>query len=145
MKWLLVTMLLFIASAEAQIFRCETQQGLVFSDTPCSAEAEIVDVESDSSGITAGTSDEVLAQLAQKKEQRALEREQARKLKASQQPVYMPAPVEQTVIYPGIWPYRPSYRPYPRPPRQQPNPGQGGRPPMLLPESGGSLLQIPKR
>lgn len=139
-------MSLVAVSAQAQIFRCDTQQGLVFSDTPCSAEAEVVTIENDSSGISGGTSDEVRAQLAQKKEQRAQEREQARKLRASRppSPVYVPVPVEQTVIYPGVWPWRPGHRPHPRPPRPQPKPERTGITP-LLPGSGGSLIRIPER
>jgi len=146
MNWLLITLLLTAASAEAQIFRCETPDGLIFSDSPCSAEAEVVNVDNVSAGISGGPSEEVKAELAEKKAQRAEEREQARKLRASQppQPVYLPAPAGQTVIYPGYWPWRPDYRPHPEPPGPQPKPEPYARPP-LLPDSDGSLIRIPKR
>lgn len=146
MKWLLITISLVAAAAEAQIYRCETPAGPVFSDNCCSAEAEVVIVEIDSAAISGGTSDEVRAELVLKKAQRAEAQEQARKLRASQppQPVYLPVRAEKTVVYPGYWPWRPGYRPHPRHPRPQPKPEQPARPP-LLPDTGGSVIRIPKR
>lgn len=142
---LLISLLLISSFAEAQIFRCETVDGLVFSDTPCSKQAEVVDVENGSSGISGGPSEEVKAELEQKKADRAEQREQARELqatRAAQQPVYVPVPVEQSVIYPGDWPWRP--RPHPRPPRPRPQPVQPTLPPML-PDSGGGTIRFPRR
>lgn len=142
MKWSLLSLLLIVTvSAEAQIFRCDTPNGLVFSDTPCSGQAEVVDVVNGSSGISGGPSDEVKAELEQKKADRAEEREEARKLQASQvqQPVYVPTPVDQSVIYPGVWPWRPGVRPHPRPPRPRPKPVE-----PILPDSGNGTIRFPR-
>ena len=146
MKWLLI-ILAFVSTAEAQIYRCETPAGTVFSDTRCSSQAELMTVEDLSSGIEGGPSEAVVAELDKKRAQREEDRQEARKLRAtqaSQQPLYVPAPVEQTVVYPGLWPWRPGPRPHPRPPHARPKPAQPSLPPDL-PVSGGGTIQFPRR
>jgi len=114
---------------EAQIYRCETSQGPVFSDTLCGDQAELITIEDDSSGITPGPQDETLEYLALKREERAearKEKAQAR-ISRSQNPVVVP--VQQPVEYPAYWPtgrfwHRPIHRPRPdRPSRPIANPG----------------------
>ena len=128
-KVLYFALALVASFTEAQIYRCETSQGPVFSDTLCGDQAELITIEDDSSGITPGPPDETREYLAQKREERAearKEKTQAQVFRA-QNPVVHPE--QQLVEYPAYWPagrywHRPIHRPRPaRPSRPIVNPG----------------------
>ena len=49
--WIGMACLLAVASVRAgDIYRCETDQGVVFSQTPCEENAEKLDIKTDSAG-----------------------------------------------------------------------------------------------
>ncbi len=122
---------------EAQIYRCETSQGPVFSDTLCGDQAELITIGDDSSGITPGPPDETREYLARKREERA----EARKEKAQGQ-VFRAHnhPEQQSVEYPAYWPagrywHRPIHRPRPDHPSR----------PIVNPGISDNVLRIPDR
>ena len=128
-KLLYFALALVASLTEAEIYRCETSQGPVFSDMLCGNQAELITIEDDSSGITSGPTEETREYLAQKREERA----EARKEKARAQvfrarnPVVLPE--QRPVENPAYWPAdrywrRPINRPRPdRPSRSIVNPG----------------------
>lgn len=125
MKVLIVMILLVIplvagGPARAEIYRCETPKGVVFSDRECGESAELVTLENDSAGIAIGPSDEVRERLAEQRAERAEERA-ARAERRANQPPPPPAPVviERRVGYPYWWGNRP---PVLRPPPERPRP-----------------------
>lgn len=129
-----VLLVLIAPLAQAQIYKCEGAEGPVYSDRPCSDQAEIVTVRDSSSGIAPGPSDEAKQYLADKRDQRASDRAQRASAPASNQPQ---APVVvsdgQDYGYPVYWPAygnRPN-----RPPRPKPEP------PIVQPDPGGSVIR----
>ena len=137
---LLFALVLAASFTEAQIYRCETSQGPVFSDTLCGDQAELITIEDDSSGITPGPSDETREYLAQKREERAeARREKAQaQLFRAQNPLVVPQ--QQPVEYPAYWPadrYR--HRPI-----QRPRPDRPSRP-IVNPGISDNVLRIPYR
>jgi hypothetical protein len=113
------------ARADSEIYRCETPDGLVFSDEPCSDAAQLIEVEDHSSGISGGPPEEVRNYLAEQRDAREQERKDRLQARAMAPP---PAPppqiitVEQPVFYPGYW-WRPQ-----RPPHHRPKPERPQRP-----------------
>jgi hypothetical protein len=133
MNRLLFLLLLAAPLAQAQIYRCDGDQGPVYSDKPCGEQAEVVTVQDSSSGISPGPSDDVKDYLASKREERANDR--AQQQAAPNNPAQPPLVVTegQNYGYPVYWPgngNRP-VRPKPQPPIQPP--------PDL--EPGGSVLR----
>gem|GEM_PF-2258772 len=146
-------MAIFAPAAFAQIYHCETEDGPVFSDTPCGEQAKVVELQPQSSGVAGGPPAETKAYLAQKREEREEARAEQQRLEAMRprEPVYVPVPVE-TESYPAFWPrYGGHHRP--RPPGHRPGrPGRPGGPggdrpgrppgsPDDGPGSGGSVLK----
>jgi hypothetical protein len=122
----LLALILATPAAQADIYRCESDRGIVFSDRPCSEEATVVTIEDSSAGIAPGPPEEVREYLAQKREERAEER--AARRQAAREAAARATPPVVTVerpVYPGWW-GRPPYPP------QRPRPPQN-RPPSLLP------------
>jgi hypothetical protein len=124
-----------------EIYRCETEDGVVFTDLECAGEGqgERVTLAPDTAGITPGPPDEVREYLARKREERA---EALRKEWewAARQPAPTPAPVviERRVGYPYGWGGY-GYRP-PRPPlRPEPPIAPPVRPPQR--PGGGDVLR----
>lgn len=117
-RWIVLPALLPLV-ASAQIFRCETPEGPVFSDRLCGEAAEVVQLRADTAGLGGGASEEVRAYLAQKRDERAAERETAQD-RDSQAPAPAPQVIEQPVMY---WPmmHRPD-RPHDRPRPERPRP-----------------------
>ena len=129
------------ASTADEIYRCETETGVVFTDLECGGEGEgeKVVLAPETSGIKPGPPEEVRAYLAQKREERA---EALRKEWewAARQPAPAPAPVviERPVGYPYWWGGH-GYRP-PRPPlRPEPPVAPPVRPPLR--PGGGDVLR----
>jgi hypothetical protein len=125
------------------IYRCETEEGVVFTDLECAGdgETEVVTLAPDTAGITPGPPEEVREYLARKREERAEALRQEWEW-AARQPPPAPAPIviERQVGYPywgggyGYRPPRPPIRPEPLPvaPRlrqpQRPGGGEALRP-----------------
>lgn len=131
-KALIIALTLAAPAAQGEIYRCESEQGTVFSDRPCGDEAVVVAIEDESAGIAPGPPEEVRDYLAQKREERARERaeqRQAAREAASRQPP--PVVTVERPAYPAWWgpsPYPPMR---PRPPHNRPRP----QPPVMpLPE-----------
>ncbi len=142
-QWfLLSTVLLAFALSTSEglradeIYRCETETGVVFTDIECAGgdQGEVVTLAPETAGITPGPPEEVRQYLAQKREERAeaLRREVEW---AARQPPPAPAPVvvEQRIATPYWWggygyrPPRPPIRPEPPvAPRLRQPPGSGG-------------------
>ena len=128
----------------AQIYRCDTPEGPVFSDEMCGTEARLVELEEDSQGLGGGPSEEVREYLDQKRQERAEERESARQVPPLQPAPATPSqPVENVALLPGylrpVRPGRPIAKPRPRPlPEKPPSPGSGA-------DSGGSSSTIRPR
>lgn len=142
-KWLAGLLLMTALEAQAQIYRCETAEGLVYSDQRCSAEASEVQLAEDSQGLGGGPSEEVRAYLDQKRQERAEQRENAaqRAQEPSTTVIVQPAqPAEPAALLPGylrpVRPVHPIVRPRPRPERPRP-PVSGG-------EESGSTLGRPR-
>lgn len=126
------------ASIQAnEIFRCETDEGVVFTDLECTGdgESELVTLAPETAGIVPGPPEEVREYLAQKREERA-EAQRKEWEWAARQPAPAPAPVvvERRVGYPYWWggygyrPPRPPLRPEPpiAPPMRPPQRPGGG-------------------
>ncbi|MEM1411112.1 MAG: hypothetical protein AAGH19_02055 [Pseudomonadota bacterium] len=128
----LFAIILFAAPllADAEIYRCETPEGVVFSDRECGEAAERVELADDSAGVSMGPPEEVREYLAEQREVRAQERQERIERRASQTPP-TPAPivVEQRVGYPYWWGARP---PVLRPPPQRPPVQPPMRPPDVV-------------
>ncbi len=140
MKVLLPALVLVSSFAEAQIYRCETPQGLVFSDMPCGEQAELVSIEEDSSGIAPGPQQETREYLAQKREERAEARKENAQLRATRPQTPVVVPEQQPVVYPAYWP---AYR-NPQRPIRRPGPGRPSRP-IVDPDIGGTVIRRPDR
>jgi hypothetical protein len=119
----------------AQIYRCETANGPVFSDQKCDDNAEIVTLGDQSQGLGGGPSEDVRDYLDQKRRERAEQREKSAQLRPAQaRPATTPssAPTENADLLPGyvrpIRPVRPIVRPRPRPEQPRP-PDNGGEKP----------------
>ncbi|MEE4174534.1 MAG: hypothetical protein V2I57_09825 [Xanthomonadales bacterium] len=124
-----------------EIYRCETEAGVVYTDRECAgdSEGEVVTLPPETAGITPGPPEEVREYLAQKREERqeALRKEREW---AARQPPPAPAPVviERPVAYPYWWGGY-TYRP-PRPPlRPEPPVSPPVRPPLR--PGGGDVLR----
>ncbi len=128
-----------------EIYRCETDEGVVFTDLECTGEGEgeVVTLAPETAGIVPGPPEEVREYLAQKRE----EREEALRKEwewAARQPAPAPAPVvvERRVGYPYGWGgygYRPPRPPLrPKPPSEPPI-----APPVRPPQrpGGGDVLR----
>jgi hypothetical protein len=118
-----VCLLLAVPTAQAQIFRCETPEGVVFSDRPCDDAAEIVELEGESQGVSGGPPEEVRDYLAERRTERAEAREAAREARAAPPPPQPVTIIQQPTTYPYAWP---AFG-YPRPPGWRP---PGWRPPL---------------
>ena len=128
-------LLLAVATAEAQIYRCETAQGPVFTDSPCGAQAEVVTLADESSGISLGPSEEVRDYLDSQRAERAAEREERQRMPPAQAAAPV-GPVEnRSYGYPVYWPrnHRPNRPNRPRPERPI------APPPPDIPDSGSVL------
>lgn len=141
MRWIWLFSALLASAVQAQIYRCDTSEGVEFSDEPCGKSAEVVQLEENTSGISGGPPEAVRKDLAEKKAQRAQDREERREAAALAERT-RPAPpvqvlVEQPVFYPGYWwrPNRPGRPPHSRPPpdRPQPRPPSNDGNPVLKP------------
>lgn len=69
-----VILALLPLTAGAQVYKCETPQGVVFSDRECGDKAEVVEVKDTSGGVGVPLSDELLNDLQVKKAERAQRR-----------------------------------------------------------------------
>lgn len=131
--FIILALLLAAPAAGGEIFRCQTADGLVFSDRPCGDEAVVVTIEEQSAGITPGPPEEVREYLAQKRDEREEERAERRRAAREAAARGAPSPVitVEQPAYPAWWgpsPYPPQR---PRPPHNRPRP----QPPLLpLPE-----------
>lgn len=146
MKRLSLLLLLAAGAAHAEIYRCETEQGPVFSDRPCAADAQTVTVQDSSAGISDGPSDEERAYLAQKRDERAAERAQRQQEAVQSSPAPQPYTIDSyDEGYPYWW-NRP-VPPRPRPPRPRPpDPDQPDTLPSLPDVPGsGSVLRPGRR
>lgn len=128
----LLAAFLAVPRAHGQIYRCETAQGIVFSDSPCSDEAEVVELEEDTAGISGGPPEHVRTYLAEKRDERAEDREarQERRIRDAQRQARQPVTLQREVIVPGYWPGYPR----PRPPINRPRPPD--RPTRPPPDTG---------
>lgn len=116
----------------AQIYRCDTPEGPVFSDSKCGSEARQVIMREESRGLGGGPSEEVLAYLEQKRRERAEEREKAPLFTPRDAPA-APAPegrpTDRVILLPAnARPVRPVPRPASppeRPPLDEEIPGDG--------------------
>jgi hypothetical protein len=132
------------AAAEDKIYRCETDEGIVFSDRACGESAEVVEIESSSAGIDIGPPDEVREKLARNREARAeaWAEQQKALAQAPPPPPVQPVIIERQVGYPwwGLPGFgrppgaRPPLRPRPEPPVAPPV-----RPPLR--PGGGDVLR----
>ena len=129
---LIIVLALAASAAQGDIYRCESAQGVVFSDLPCGDEPVLVEISDDSAGITPGPPEEVRDYLAQKREER--EEDRAERQRAAREAASRTSPPVVTVerpVYPAWWgpsPYPPLR---PRPPHNRPRP----QPPLMpLPE-----------
>lgn len=136
MRLLFAMLILAAPAVEAEIYRCETPQGLVFADRPCGEQAEEVIIDDNTSGVSPGPSEEVRDYLADKREQRSNERAERQQAQASRPPATVVIPPQQDYGYPVYWPYRG----HQRPPMHRPG---GDRPlrPAPHPAPGGSVLR----
>ena len=134
-RLLIIALIAAPAAAFGQVYRCDTPQGVVFSDERCGEQAEVVEFEEDSSGVTIDPPDEVSDYLAQKREEREEAREAYRdSLAAAPRPVVYPEPEEPYHYYDYGYRYPIFYPPlHPRPPIQRPP--DRPRPPMRAPPS----------
>ena len=142
-----ILVLFFPLAVSAQIYRCETPQGIVFSDKECGSEASVVELAEESHGLGGGPSEEVREYLEQKRQERAEARELARQFAPSQPssaPVVQSQPVETVALLPGylrpVRPGRPGVKPRPRPlPERPTRPGPGSG------DTGGATVIRPQR
>ena len=140
MKVSILGLALAASFAEAQVYRCETPQGLVFSDLPCGEQAELITIEENSSGIAPGPDGETREYLAQKREERAEAREENARTWVTRSNTPVAVPVQQPVVSPAYWPaYRGPHRPI-----QRPRPGRPSRP-IVNPDPPGSTVRMPNR
>jgi hypothetical protein len=140
MNRLIILLLLAAPLAQAEIYRCDSPDGPVFSDKPCGDQAEIITVQDSSAGINTGPSEETRAYLAQKRDERAQARKQAslNRPPAPSAPARAVEPYGQQV-YPGYWggdlyPNRPGRPPRPDHPDLLPEPPR-------LPDGGDGVLR----
>jgi len=121
---------------QAQIYRCDTEDGLVFADEPCGKDAERVEMAPESSGIAGGPPEAVQADLKKKSRERREAAEELRKaifeaeLNRPSPPVIIQQPAPQPVLWP--WTLRPR-PPHHRPPHNRPPPQRPPRPPRPEP------------
>jgi len=142
-KRLSCLLLLAPALAQAQIYRCDTPQGPVFSDERCGSEAQVVQMKDESTGLGGGPSAEVRAYLDKKREQRAEKRQNAPAVTSAQQAEPAQAP-QQVIVYPVNRPYagrpnrpgKPVHRPRPDRPEAGPGGGEKGPDSVLRPLDG---------
>ena len=95
----------------AQIYRCDTPEGVVFSDRECGEEAEVVELTEETAGISVGPSEEVRERLEEQKQERAEARAALAEQRANQ-PAPAPAPIiierpGYPAFAPGFWGNRP--------------------------------------
>ena len=131
MRLLLWFVFLAASAAQAEIYRCDTPEGPVFSDQACGDEATSITLDEDSSGISGGPPEEVRESLAAKRqareEARARQREQSAR-RSDREVIYLPGDNSDPVFWPGRgYPNRPNRPPRPEHP-VQPTP----RPPDTL-------------
>jgi len=139
MKKSIGLMLLLPALAQAQIYRCDTPQGPVFSDERCGSEAQVVELREETTGLGGGPSEEVRAYLDQKREERADKRQNAPPPFAKNQAEPVEVQTQPPVVYgvnrpyPGRRPARPIERPRPSRPETTPPPEEAGSASVLRP------------
>ena len=107
--------------AYAEIYKCDGPDGPVFSDQKCGPDAAKVKI-ADTSGLT-GVTDEIKAELAQKKADRERAREELRKLDSNRTVINNQYTTVNTQPY-GGW-LNPYWRPKPErpePPEVTPKP-----------------------
>jgi hypothetical protein len=121
----------FTPLAFAEIYRCDGPDGPIFSDKKCGPDAASVELV-DTSGLT-GVTEEIKAELAQKKADREREREEIRKLNNNRTVINNQYTTVNTQPY-GHWP-NPYWRPKPEKPK----------PPLLKPKPLPSTLGRPRR
>jgi hypothetical protein len=132
--------------AAAQIYRCETGDGVVFSDRECGPAAEIVEIEDATSGVSIGPPQEVRDRLAQQREAWAEEAQARREALAREPPPpSQPVVIERRVGVPYWgWPGAG----YPRPPGNRPRPPiePPVEPPVTPPgrPGGGNVMRPPR-
>jgi hypothetical protein len=99
--------------AQAQIFRCDTEAGPVFSDEKCGVDAQLVILEQDSAGVASGPPEEVRQYLRMRNQERAEQREDAieqARLRPATKIVQVPVPQQHSNHFPGYWyPQRPGH------------------------------------
>jgi hypothetical protein len=134
----------------AQIYRCETELGVVFSDTECGDDAELVELEDDSRGIMMGPPEDVRTELRATREQWAKDLAAQREALARAQPP-PPVIIEGEVAAP-VWGWRapgylrppghgPGYRPGPP---HQPQPLPPVAPPIRPPQGPPNVMRPPR-
>jgi len=136
MKVLIVTALMLVPGfAQADIYRCDTPNGVVFSDRECGDSSEVVTLADETAGISVGPSEEVRERLAEQKAERAQAREE-RAERLANQPVQVPTPVvierQGYPTYPGFWGNRPPALRPPPPLRPLPPVAPPVRPPDVV-------------
>ena len=123
-----LTLMAFSPWAVAETYRCDGPDGPIFSDQKCGPDAASVEL-ADTSGLT-GVTDEIKAELAQKKADREREREEIRKLDNNRTVINNQYTTVNTQPY-GNWlyPYRRPKPEKPKPPvlKPKPLPSTGGR------------------
>jgi len=123
--------------ASAEIYRCDGPDGPIFSDRKCGPDAANVEL-SDTSGLT-GVTDEIKAELAEKKADRERAREEMRKLNNNRTVInnqYTTVNTEPT----GRWLNYPYWRPKPERPRPE-----RPMPPEVTPKPLPSTLGRPRK
>lgn len=132
-KLILIALILiaFTRGAVAEIYRCDGPDGPIFSDQKCGPDAANVEL-ADTSGLT-GVTDEIKAELAQKKADREREREEIRKLNKNRTVINNQYTTVNTQPY-GNW-LNPYWRPRPEKPK----------PPVVKPKPLPSTLGSPRR
>lgn len=114
----------------AEIYRCDGPDGPIYSDRKCGPDAANVEL-SDTSGLT-GVTDEIKAELAERRADREREREENRKLNSNRTVINN----NYTTIQPaGRWLNYPYWRPKPERPS----------PPVVTPTPLPSTLGRPRR
>jgi hypothetical protein len=141
MRFLITVLAVAPLCAQAQIYRCDTPDGPVFSDEKCGEQARVVTLGDESQGLGGGPSEEVREYLDKKRQERAQERDTSAKLTPRQPAatvVQQAQPVENAALLPGyVRPGRPHVRPRPLParPGQPDNNDNGGSPAVLKPRT----------
>jgi hypothetical protein len=132
-KLILIALILiaFTRGSVAEIYRCDGPDGPIFSDHKCGPDAANVEL-ADTSGLT-GVTDEIKAELAQKKADREREREEIRKLNNNRTVINNQYTTVNTQPY-GGW-LNPYWRPKPEKPK----------PPVVKPKPLPSTLGRPRR